>query len=640
MIKERIRLWYKQGGWKMPIDLDITYTDEGMMEFRFDWDDWLLTEIKNFEKRKFNFDEKYWYAPLTHRNIWLLAYLKRSDALGPYARYEVAPLDIEPQRVVYSHQKEMFRFFSTYRQCIAAGEPGVGKTLAMFEAAEYRQHQYQPFDAEEVWYVGPKSAVKSVEREYRKWKCLVPMQFMTIDKMVKDVKNWPGGHAPRILMLDEAHKYKTPTSQRSQQAKWLADAMRDEYGQDCDIWLATGTPAPKSPKDWWWLCEIACPGFLRESNEYTFTNRVGVVQEKDNSVTGGVYNQLVTWRDSEDKCKVCGKLADQPPHTNEFDIGYHPWEKGINEVAKLNKRMKGLVGVWLKKDCLDLPDKVYQIIHCKPSQQILQLANTIKNTAPNTITGITRLRELSDGFQYFEKQDGTKPCEVCHGTAKYKTFFDPENPDEAISDEALESGRVIEKKSECEHCTGGQVPRMIRDTKQVPCPKEDALVELLDAHEEIGRIVVFCGFSGSLSRCVDIAHREGWAVVQVSGKGWFATDSKGKEIPGDHLDIFQDMLVEHPRVAWIANADASGTGLTLTASPTIVYYSNSFNGESRFQSEDRCHRPSMDLNRGLTIIDLIHLPSDQGVLDNIKLKKNLQSMSMDALWKADADYGT
>jgi len=46
------------------------------------------------------------------------------------------------------------------------------------------------------------------------------------------------------------------------------------------------------------------------------------------------------------------------------------------------------------------------------------------------------------------------------------------------------------------------------------------------------------------------------------------------------------------------------------------------------QAEDRFHRAGMDTNRGATIIDLIHLSTDKLVLDNLKKKKKLQSLTM------------
>jgi SNF2 family DNA or RNA helicase len=41
---------------------------------------------------------------------------------------------------------------------------------------------------------------------------------------------------------------------------------------------------------------------------------------------------------------------------------------------------------------------------------------------------------------------------------------------------------------------------------------------------------------------------------------------------------------------FVGNPACAGTGLTLTAAATVVYYSNSFNLEHRLQSEDRAHR--------------------------------------------------
>jgi hypothetical protein len=66
-------------------------------------------------------------------------------------------------------------------------------------------------------------------------------------------------------------------------------------------------------------------------------------------------------------------------------------------------------------------------------------------------------------------------------------------------------------------------------------------------------------------------------------------------------------------------------GLTLTASPSIVYYSNDFNSEARTQSEDRIHRPGCT---GTNIIDLIHLPTDLRVLENLKAKRTLEKMTL------------
>ena len=69
-------------------------------------------------------------------------------------------------------------------------------------------------------------------------------------------------------------------------------------------------------------------------------------------------------------------------------------------------------------------------------------------------------------------------------------------------------------------------------------------------------------------------------------------------------------------------------GLTLVTSPSIVFWSNDFNGESRMQAEDRIHRPGC---RGANIYDLVHLPEDEIVIENLKRKRNLQDMTLGRL---------
>jgi hypothetical protein len=185
----------------------------------------------------------------------------------------------------------------------------------------------------------------------------------------------------------------------------------------------------------------------------------------------------------------------------------------------------------------------------------------------------------------------------------------------------------------CEVCRGtGEEDKYERYAIRVPCPKDDALIDLLDENEEIGRIVVYAGFTESVDRCCDVCRKEGWAIIRVDSRGWKVFDSDGQPlIIDDLLSMFQDWKTAYPKVAIVGNPESLGIGATLTAACMEVYYSNEFDGESRTQSEDRIHRPGMDLNRGATIVDLIHLPSDRKVLNNLKAKRKLELMSMGEL---------
>ena len=91
---------------------------------------------------------------------------------------------------------------------------------------------------------------------------------------------------------------------------------------------------------------------------------------------------------------------------------------------------------------------------------------------------------------------------------------------------------------------------------------------------------------------------------------------------------YGDLLTEAPRICFIGHPQAGGMALTLTAAPTMIFFSNSFSGEDRIQSEGRFHRAGMDVNRSAKIIDLMHLPTDHLVLTNLQKKRKLQSLTL------------
>jgi SNF2 family DNA or RNA helicase len=162
----------------------------------------------------------------------------------------------------------------------------------------------------------------------------------------------------------------------------------------------------------------------------------------------------------------------------------------------------------------------------------------------------------------------------------------------------------------------------------VKCPKEDALKDLIDQHEDVGRIAIYAGFTGSIERCMRIVSEMKWDFIKADGRGWHTSVPhirSGKEM----LAMFQDRSsMRKDNIAFVGQPGAAGMGLNLTASPSIVFYSNDFNGESRIQTIDRIHRPGMDINRGATIYDLIHLPTDLYVLENLDRKIKLQGITL------------
>ncbi len=602
------------------------------------------------------FDYKWHGAPIGPRNQWsiannartrfqvqYLAHPRRDDPWNPYFVYDrPAPennihLDGRPS---YSHQKAMRDHILHKHYCVVAGEMGVGKTWAAIQAIEYAYKHTRTTSSEVVW-VAPRAALASVRLEFQKWNSLVTPIFVTYEGLEKLLENWPAGKpAPFFLVGDEISRCKNPKAQRTQRMQHLADEVRDEHGNDGYVVLMSGTPSPKMPTDWWSICEIARPGFLREGSMKAMQRRLAILERNDLVEGTGTFDKIVAWKDDESKCDICGLSENDVTHENDpimaacvQTAACHTFKPSKNEVAHLHKRMTGLSIFVLKKDCLDLPDKVYDIIRCKPSRAILNAASAITAKSTSTVAAMTLLRELSDGFQYTKIPNGTQPCSNCKGTGLEREYVpvtdEAGNPvfDEDGNPQMLDANEMVE----CGHCGGSrEETRYDVQTVQLPCPKEDALKSLLEEYEDVGRVVIYGGFTGTIDRITSICGPQQWEIIRVDGRGWHTT------IPGlkrdtDMISAFQS---KDPRkIAFVGHPGSAGMGLTLTASPVIIYYSNDFNAESRIQSEDRIHRAGMDSARGARIIDLIHLPSDEQVLHNLKAKRRLQAITMGDIQK-------
>jgi SNF2 family DNA or RNA helicase len=577
----------RAGKFLIPVEI----TQEGdRLALQFKYNKRLLAEVKSMEGAKWHGYEdkprKIWTIKNSPRNQFQLSYLAGDN---PYAPWEGDIVRHDYERDLYEHQKEITDFILARHYSLVAAEMGVGKSRCIIEALNLSS-------PESCWWIAPKSALLSVEKELEKWGCSIQPRLLTYEKLVRIMKDWEGT-APQFVVFDESSRVKNYTAQRSQAAMALANGVREDWGSEGFTILMSGTPAPKSPVDWFWQSEVACPGFLKEGNVHKFKQRLAFIVERETFAGGGMYKHVLSWRDDENKCDICGEFESE--HNEDTE---HKFKKSKNEVALLHERLAGLTLVKFKKDCLDLPDKIYRVIELPPTQQILQVAKTIVETSPTVISGLIRLRELSDGFQYDEIKIGKETCPVCKGE---KRTPDP-----------LDSSTTCI----CDGCGGsGTRPVYKRVAEQVPTPKERALVDLLDEYSDVGRLVIYAAFTGSIDRIIEICKASGWATVRMDGRGVESS------IEGDPITNFQEKLEEHPKVCFVGQPSSSGYGLTLTASPAIIYWSNDYNVESRLQSEDRIHRIGC---KGAMIIDLYHLSTDKLVHDCIKKKKRLQDLTL------------
>lgn len=627
------------GKYLVPVNL-IKRQDERIY-LEFGYNKGLIDVVKRtFEGRrwhgppKFPDGEKIWSIPQTQRNYFRLEHLKRQYGIQPYNQFDFDSSQLIPKikeycltrlplnKQPYDHQIEAIAHGVSRCAFIWAYEMGTGKTLSAFITMEL----LSLWKGINTWYwIGPKSALRATFMETKKWDLRIIPPFDTYESAKKVVAQWtPGTPAPQGLICDEGTKVKTVGTQRSDAVRHLADSIRADHGWNSSIGIMSGRPAPKSPLDWWNLCEIACPGFLVEKDIFTFKETVAIVEERERKEGSGAYPHLVTFRDDVNKCDECGREKSDNRHNPVHSVFKHNFVPCTNEITKLKKRMSGLVIVKFKSECLDLPEKVYEIRKVNPTPEILNIAKMIIASSRSTIDALTKLRMLSDGFQYIDEPIGEETCELCNGTGDY---FEYQMVD-AISED------LVKNKVKCPHCKGsGRTTKYRRETQLIDCPKDELLIEDLENHEEYGRFNVYGGFQGTVDKIVKICHQQGWTTVRADGRGWEGKTPYGELLPNaDLLPIYTEGLDKYPKMAFVGQPGAAGMGLTLTVSPTTAFFSNDFNSENRWQAEDRGHRIGM-MKRGGHILDYVHLDTDQYVLDNLKRKLDLQYMSLTGVAK-------
>lgn len=550
-------------------------------------------------------ESMYYEAPLNSRNLWTLDYFDARKP-SPYAHYrkEIEPFGMQPRfsqskgKMLdpMSHQEAMASHFWTRRECHIAAEMRTGKTLPALSVLERV--------GERCWFVGPKSAIAGVEVEIWNWGFDLDIKLMTYDALVSLLAEHADKLKPPVaIVFDESHLIKTWTSLRTKAAFHIADEMR-RYHDRPYIMAMTGTPSPKDPSDFWPQIEVVRPGFLPETRKEELYEKVFKIEYRD-SQTGGQYPHKLFRRDSDHICEDCGKPREG--HEN-WDHDFIP---AVNEVKRLGERLKGISIKFLKRECMNLPEKTYEMIELKPSRTILKYAAQIKQTAFSPAVALMELAELSAGFYYKMEPDESKlvKCPRCLGSKLV---------------EDLEGNLTFE----CTTCKGvGEINPMKRIAVQVECPKEQVMIELLEEADDAARFVAFGGFTGCIDRMEEIAIRQGWAVIRIDGRGFKHDFTSNMEA----LKAFANVDMFPDKLCVVAHPATGGTGVSYSASPTIMYWHNPFDGAARMQSIERGTDANMDMSRGCRIVDLVQLPVDKYILENLEKKSDMQRIALDEL---------
>lgn len=133
------------------------------------------------------------------------------------------------------------------------------------------------------------------------------------------------------------------------------------------------------------------------------------------------------------------------------------------------------------------------------------------------------------------------------------------------------------------------------DGKAIPIKNNrlDTLIEVLS--EMSGNVIIWSNFRFCIQDIQKRLKKEFPNCETFTYYGSTTTEERSRAV-----ERFQESA--GPRKFFIGNPSTAGFGLTLTSSSEIVYYSNGFNLEHRLQSEDRAHR--IGQKNAVTYVDL------------------------------------
>lgn len=322
------------------------------------------------------------------------------------------------------------------------------------------------------------------------------------------------------LILDESSVIKKHTTAVCKAALKLSRLAR--YRR-----ILTGTPACEGPMDLWGQLLALFPRPMGFSNFYSFKSTYAI--EKDLVLGNRTVKKIVGYRNLDD----------------------------------LTQRMAPFTTSLLKEECLDLPPKMFEVVHVPFTPRQERAYNEMKAIAMTEIGG-----ELITGVNALAMM--VKLHQITCGQMK------------------TENGYL-----------------------ELPTNKIEAAENLVA--ESASKVIVWSHFVGTQNALYD-------ALNPLHGAVHISSEDSTKVRDAKIADWRNDPTIK----VLIANQASLGHGVTLTEASTVIYYSNGFSLEQRLQSEDRAHR--IGQTRPVNYYDLaIDKTIDTHVISALRSKRSLAS---------------
>ena len=516
---------------------------------------------------------------------------------------------LTPKTIPFDHQVVAFNRFKDSEYFALFADMGTGKSKIAIDIGAYK---YINGEINTMMIIAPNNVHIQWEREQFPLHCPIPYEAQTWEQakwanqryrvkisdfieepsdvlkvLLVNVESFQGDTAKMIIkllmrfnkifvVLDESTRIKTPTAKRSIRIRELHTATAR-----C---ILTGTPTAKSPLDIW-----SPFNFLKKDyfgmDWKTFNARYSVQimdysSKRKRTINDYEFDKvkqaIASWQGDGDMMDCLGDVANNLGMSFR-DVRFIHEQDQVSRYKDENV-LKQIIGddtfSVRKEDCLDLPEKVFEVIHVNMAEDQKKAYRELgaymqamsEDGAPLTVKGILALM--------------TRFRQICGGHFPSKTE---------------------------EHATTMLFPFKTN-------PKLVALMEDIEENTVDKQCIVWASFREEIRLIVSTLRQAGYTA-----ETYYGADDKHKR--ERTIKKFQAGEVQF----LVANQDVAGYGLNLQCCSHQYFFSNSYRTEARLQAEDRTHRAGQDntcIYKDILIKDSI----DYHMFQKIKEGKDLNEV--------------
>lgn len=533
-------------------NISVRVTDDKyLISFPYDLD--AINWVKTLAGRRWVQSEKHWTASRDLPNARIM------HVDGVFTDEPLLNLlSIRPQKgddhdwcvtaTLFKHQIEFSDWCVMKPRIMLIGEPGVGKTL--MSMLWLKRHFVHPKNVlivcplslcgnwrEELQRFTGETAhiIHGTKKDKERALSQQGIHIINYEGMVKIKTNDPRPEVVALnkttLIMDEAHQMKVSSSTRSKVMWKYAKSLQNCIG-------LTGTPVSQGPHDYFSQFRIL-----------------------DDRLLGAGFSAFKTRY-----CEISPIYG--VPHATKIT--------GYKNLDELNQIIAPYTFTVRKKDCLDLPEKQYQVIHTELSDQQQAAYAEIKDemileleggtiTAQNILTRLVKLQQITQGF-----------------------IMTSEKP-----------------------------PRTLRFKDNA---KLDVVLDLILGSTD--HVIIVCKFRDDVQVLSEAMVKHGILHQKIYGD----VDPVNRQ---GIVNAFQQGVFR----VLIGQIQTIGTGFNLTAASRMIFFSNTFSHVEREQAEDRLHR--IGQRATCQYIDVVARGTiDEKILEALRSKKDMaqqmQEMRMSA----------